>query len=1116
MPTGDQQPGFRLDRLEVLNWGTFHRRVWTFTPQGENGLLTGEIGSGKSTLVDAVTTLLVPAHRISYNKAAGAETRERTLRSYVLGYYKAERNETTGASRPVALRGADSHSVILGVFRNHASDMEVSLAQVFWTRDGVAAPPERFYVTAERSLSIVVDLADFGDTVAALRKRLRATGARVHDHFPEYAAEYRRLLGVESEQAMELFHQTVSMKAVGNLNDFVRGHMLEPFDAKDWVKRLVGHFDDLTTAHDAVVAARAQLADLAPLLEDCDAYDRLAAEIGRLDSERAALRYFCADRKRALLEREVADLNAAIVGREGELRRVRAEIEALDERNRALDLERAGRGGDRIGELERQIRDGERTLVERQHRAARFGELLAAAELGAVEHAEQFPTRRREIATAAAQADLLLADLQNHLTDVAVEQKAAQTEAAKLNAELISLRSRPSNIPAERLGLRRRLCADVGIPEDMLPFAGELIQVRQEHAAWEGAAERLLRGFGLSLLVPDEHYRVVSGWIDLHHLGARLVYYRVPRAVPPEPLPAEGQLFWRLEIQQGPHYAWLERELARRAGYDCAETMDEFRRAARAITRAGQINHGRGRHEKDDRQRIGDRTWYVLGWRNEQKIAALVEQAGKAQQRLNDLADEQKRTRQRLEAAQARGKTLAKLAEFSDYSELDWPDTVRRVEAWVVEKRRIEESSSELSRVTAEIATNKDEMANRERARDDVTETIGRLRNAVETAGREFDRAREVLAEPDADAARRHFDRLAELVDPGAMATPGGCDRAGVDATATLGRTITQRTGQQTAAANRAIARMSQFRQRHPVASAELDASMAGADGYRELHRRLVSDDLPRFEERFKTYLNTNTIRDIAGFQAQLNKQVELIKERIATINRSLHAIDYNPSRYIRLELHPTPNVEIRDFRAQVRACTDSSVSGAETDQYAEQKFLQVKQIIERLRGREGQTQADAAWAQRVTDVRNWFSFSASERWREDDAEHETYTDSGGKSGGQKEKLAYTILAASLTYQFRLDSEVTRSRAFRFVVIDEAFGRGSETSARFALELFQRLGLQLMIVTPLQKIHVIEPYVAAVGYVDNTEEGDCSRLQNLTIEEYRRLRVTRELSRTGQ
>ena len=55
--------GFRLQRLEVLNWGTFDRRVWRYELDGRNGLLTGDIGSGKSTLVDAVTTLLVPAHR---------------------------------------------------------------------------------------------------------------------------------------------------------------------------------------------------------------------------------------------------------------------------------------------------------------------------------------------------------------------------------------------------------------------------------------------------------------------------------------------------------------------------------------------------------------------------------------------------------------------------------------------------------------------------------------------------------------------------------------------------------------------------------------------------------------------------------------------------------------------------------------------------------------------------------------------------------------------------------------------------------------------------------------------------------------------------------------------
>ena len=44
-------------------------------------------------------------------------------------------------------------------------------------------------------------------------------------------------------------------------------------------------------------------------------------------------------------------------------------------------------------------------------------------------------------------------------------------------------------------------------------------------------------------------------------------------------------------------------------------------------------------------------------------------------------------------------------------------------------------------------------------------------------------------------------------------------------------------------------------------------------------------------------------------------------------------------------------------------------------------------------------------------------------------------------------------------------------------MIDEAFNRGSELSTRYALDLFTRLGLQLLIVTPLQKIHVIEPHV---------------------------------------
>ena len=75
-------------------------------------------------------------------------------------------------------------------------------------------------------------------------------------------------------------------------------------------------------------------------------------------------------------------------------------------------------------------------------------------------------------------------------------------------------------------------------------------------------------------------------------------------------------------------------------------------------------------------------------------------------------------------------------------------------------------------------------------------------------------------------------------------------------------------------------------------------------------------------------------------------------------------------------------------------------------------------------------------------------------------------------------------------------------------MIDEAFGRGSDESARYALELFRRLNLQLLIVTPLQKIHIIEPFVSAVGFVHN-DDGKASMLRNLTIEEYRAERDAR-------
>ena len=1111
--------GFRLGRLELYNWGTFGGRVWSLGLDGQNTLLTGDIGSGKSTIVDAVTTLLLPAQRISYNKAAGADTRERSLRSYVLGYYKTERNEVTGATRPVPLRGSSDYSVLLGVFTNPGYDATVSLAQVFWLRNGDAGQPDRFYVTADRALSVSRDLAGFGSDVAVLRKRLRAAdGVRVHDGFPDYGKDFRRRLGIESEQAMELFHQTVSMKSVGNLTDFVRDHMLEPFDAAGAVASIVAHFDDLTKAHEAVQRAEAQLAALTPLLKDCGSADAVRAEIAALDAQRAALRYYFADLKAGLTGQELAGIATEWAKLDAQRQELEVTLAQLRDRETDLRVELAGHGGNRLAEIERQLAECDQACQARMGKAERFAVLLADADLSPVETGEQFAMRRREITVARAAAKQDLADQQNAMTETGVRVKALQDEAAEVNGELRSLRERKTNIPKKQLELRAWLCRELRIGEDSLPFAGELIAVQDDEADWEGAAERLLHSFALSVLVPDEHYPAVSDWIDGHHLKDRVVYYRVPepsRASAAPPHHGPGTLAGKLLVKDTPFAGWLDHELGRRADHACVETMAEFRRMPRAITKAGQVKGSGGRHEKDDRFRIDDRSRYVLGWSNQRKLDALLDRAGMLAGHLSEVAAVQQRHEKARDAAVEQGQVLAGLDQTHEFAEIDWQSVVNRAEQLRAEQRELEATSAELARLTHDLDAVKKRIASEDDALRALDGRLGGLDNRQHAAEGVMHDVREILAEDACGPARAQFAAIGELLAKAgqpAPATAAACDRAETNAGTEVAELTEKRRDRLSRLSNKIVAAMGDFRRQYPVETSELDDSVDSADGYRELHGRLTGDDLPRFRRQFKTYLNQNTIRDIAGFQSSLNKQAGLIRERIDTINTSLYGVDYNEGRYIRLEPLPSPHADIRDFRADLRACTDDTVSGEDSDHYSEQKFLQVSRIIERFRGRDGLTEADRRWTRFVTDVRNWYTFAASERYRADDTEYEHYADSGGKSGGQKEKLAYTILAASLAYQFKLDWGAAKSRTFRFAVIDEAFGRGSDELTRFALDLFGRLGLQLLIVTPLQKIHVIEPYVSAVGYVDNPQ-GNNSRLQTMTIEEYQARRTAHQIAR---
>lgn len=1095
-----QQSGFRLARLEIFNWGTFDKKIWSLNLNGKNSLLTGDIGSGKSTVVDAITTLLIPAHKIAYNKAAGAEAKERSLRSYVLGFYKSERNAETGTSKPVALRDASQYSVILGIFENEANGKTVSIAQVFAIKEN-QNQPIRLYVAAEKALSIQADFANFGSDFTALRKKLRGKEIEYFDTYPPYAAWFKRRFGIQNEQALELFHQTVSMKSVGNLTDFVRSHMLEPFEeTPNRIAHLITHFDDLNRSHQAVETAKNQVILLTPIAENSQKFTALTADIAYIRRCRESLHSYFSGLKLDLLAKRLADLQADLAKNQAKVAVLNDEKSQQEVHIEQLKQHIRDNGGNRLEALGLQIKEAQLKADTLKKRADDYRSLLLKLDEQPVENEEDFAVQQYAVSEKLAEWQQRETTLQNQLTEIAVELHQLNDETKAIGQEIQSLKQRKSNIPSQQISIRERICAALNLNEEDLPFVGELLQIQESEKTWQGAAERLLHNFGLSMLVAEKDYAKVSEWVNNNHLKGRLVYFRVGK-VREQAAFVAGSLAAKLAIKPDtPYVDWLENELFHRFDHICCLDLEHFRKEAKAITQTGQIKDKSGRHEKDDRHHLEDRSRYILGWSNKEKLQAFEVKLAQLNAKISELRQTGTKLEGEKNSCTEKKEAATQLRFFQSFNEIDWQSAVKSLQILQAEYDELKAASDVLQQLQSKL----DESLRALNAKlAEIAEAVkaqGTLEEKIKHSEKTQAELKKALAENpvDTEVFQALEQQRAEKLE-GQRLYVESCDGQERQLRELFQAEIDRKDRQAKTLNDRLIRAMQDFKHQYPSETVEFDANIEACFEYEKLLKKLNDDDLPRFEARFKELLNVNTINEIANLNAQLNRERETIKDRIAQINQSLFEIDYNPNRYIKLEPETSLDAEIRQFQQDLRACTEGALTGSEDSQYSEAKFLQVKAIIDRFKGREGSTELDKRWTAKVTDVRNWFLFNAAVRWREDDSEFDRYSDSDGKSGGQKEKLAYTILAASIAYQFGIGSQ--NARTFRFVMIDEAFGRGSDESAQYGLELFRKMNLQLLIVTPLQKVKVIEPYVNSVGWVENLG-GKESRLLNLTIDEY--------------
>jgi len=1092
--------GFRLFRLEVFNWGTFDGRIWSIKPRGHTSLLTGDNGSGKSTLVDALLTLLVPNQKRYYNQASSpGSRRERNELSYVRGAYAKLQTGEDQSPQTQYLRHHDAYSVLLAYFRNEAKARQVTLAQVLWYQDGI----KKFYVVAPNELDIASAFSQFA-SVRALKERLRSHGAEVYDQFDHYSKHFRKLLGLQSDKALDVLNQTVAIKDIDRLNDFIRQHMLEKTDAQEKVQHLLDNYDNLTRAHDALQKAERQLAILEPLMAEARIYHQIEAEIAEWEAYEAAIPLYFADQKSHLVRATMAQMQtefAQAQSRDQEMTRRLSELRQRD-KELALAMNR-DQVGQHLQSLDQQIHYGQQELDRKRHLAEQYDRLAREYELPSYDDEATFYATRQQADLVKPVLELQRQKVDDRMTALRVERDRLAEQRRELQHELESLELRQNRIPVRQLSQRATILDALDIPESDIPFVGELLRVRESERSWEGAIERLLHNFGLDLLVPEQHYLRFSRHVNRTALRGRIVFHRItqtegftlPRHVPEQALSQKVQI-----KPETLYYNWLQHELHRRFDYECCEDMEAFDRAHRAVTQEGLVKSGFTRHEKDDRYDIRDSRYYVLGWDNRANMLAITQELETIDTKMRQSETALAKARELLSATYAKAERLGTLLSFNDFNAIDWHREEAKLNALQAQKERLSHSSAHLADLQAELASVQTHITDVEAERQTLTKSMGSL----EHQQRQFEydltayEAEKNRAGP--GVLERYAPRFEAQVDPGMTLATAGHQQRLVEAHMRAERDTAER--RRRACITTLVGAMQRYKLTFPEDTTHVDASLQALPEFERHLARIQADDLPRYRERFKTLLNEKVIEHLALLCGDLHKYAELIDESVVRLNVALRSIDYTPNTYVHLQAEPSRDPEVRAFKQQLQEClptADAEAVGAETEPQEadyEASFQRIQTLIASFR-------EDTRWTSKVTDVRNWLDFAASERYRADDSEKHHYSDSAGKSGGQKAKLAYTILASAIAYQYGLHDPATRDEAFRFAVIDEVFSRSDHDNSRYALELFKELGLQLLVVTPMTGLHVVEPYISACHFVFNNAEGNQSQVENMELSRLR-------------
>jgi uncharacterized protein YPO0396 len=1087
------EDSFGLDYVTVYNWGTYDKNPDTIKPELQHSWITGENRAGKSTVLDAVVTLLTPNRKRLYNAASGSEkSSERNEKSYIKGAYNQGEEGAVKYLRP----DEGDYSVLIGCFRTKNSNRVICLAQVLWLHDEKVS---KFFVVSQKALTI--DEFKGASNISLLKKQLKAidpTAVKVYDQFNDYSHAYMKLFGMRSGKALELFGVAVSLRDLDNLGAFIRNSMLDRLDVSAQINTVIELHRNSAETYKNILKAKDQIEILKPLPESWETYKKCVQEIADRDVQLAILKPYLSyqyidvcDLKNK--EHETAKLDYELKGNvlTQKKNQVEDKIESLEV---ALSQDK---GANQIEKLEIEI-EALKSKREIQIKSAElFNEDALVLDLSGCEDEISYTETIHGAGALHSQLPVECELVEGDLNNANLQCSKKAEELNSLKSELDSLGKRDSNIPDYYASVRSRVAEALGLTNNDLPFLGELVEVKKIEHEWEGALERLLHASALNVLVEEKHYSIVTTYVKQNNLRGKLSFMKVDSKSVIKVRPERDDnlfAFSKIAIKECNLSPWIERHLRKIADHLCCDSAQEVMASNRGITKEGFIRNDSERHVKDDRSNVNDRTKFILGWDTKLKRDAVVERIQEIASEfsvLQKLASEHKIKLDELNKKVAAARSISR---YKSFDEVAHHLTASQIATKEDSLKILEEKNKNAKLLRSQLVLAKDQLTEFEKQIKDVERQINTIQVYIDEINKSILQYRTSYETVTTDEITKMFPLLDQV------RTDLRLDlykELFADAFNAINEKLRKLKDSKTAERDRvskiATGCMSKFRDKWDDECYDLDPSIQHADEFLEKYNSLKNEDLPKYEAGFREMFTKKGLNAVTILDQTMREKVDEIRDSIELINKPLKNTLYSPTTKISLLCKDIENSRsVADFQARIRKCLSRTTEDFDSERQIE-AFQAVNELVEYLTAKETETDRD-----RALDVRNWLEFYAVETNVETEKIENYYWSSGGGSGGQKTKLTLTILASAMAYQFGLTEDAVSSDSFNFVMLDEAFARMDQKNSELVLSIFKEVGFQIMVASPPMYGFLVEPHIDCFHFASINEEKSKSRIYTAT------------------